>query len=64
MSLVLALLPRITPACAGKSDQIGAAALGGEDHPRLCGEKLEYLEQLHRSLGSPPLVRGKALVAP
>ena len=32
---------RITPAYAGKSDFGRAFLYGYEDHPRLCGEKLE-----------------------
>ena len=31
---------RITPAYAGKSRQAGEVDSSGEDHPRLCGEKL------------------------
>ena len=31
---------RITPAYAGKSVLSPLLALSGEDHPRLCGEKL------------------------
>ena len=29
----------ITPACAGKSNQITPVSRRGEDHPRVCGEK-------------------------
>ena len=30
----------ITPACAGKSGFVGSSLCGGEDHPRMCGEKI------------------------
>ena len=32
---------RITPAYAGKSDSGPAAAAESQDHPRVCGEKME-----------------------
>ena len=52
----------ITPACAGKSmAQVGGFLVIG-DHPRVCGEKgIPWLLQL-REEGSPPRVRGKALL--
>ena len=34
-----AVLPRITPACAGKSLRGNIPALPDRDHPRVCGEK-------------------------
>ena len=50
----------ITPACAGKSPKRRYSLLGGQDHPRLRGEKL-WGKGLWRELsGSPPLARGKA----
>ena len=49
----------ITPACAGKRwDASHRESLSG-DHPRVCGEKLMAAEQLGRTAGSPPRVRGK-----
>ena len=33
----------ITPACAGKSFPIRAAAANGRDHPRMCGEKTKKI---------------------
>ena len=52
----------ITPACAGKRCAGQGAVRARQDHPRVCGEK--YHTRLPRStrLGSPPRVRGKALV--
>ena len=49
----------ITPARAGKSSVVYAAAVRIRDHPRACGEK--YLKELCTRLqaGSPPRVRGK-----
>ena len=35
----LILIRGITPACAGKSQQLRAELLPVEDHPRVCGEK-------------------------
>ena len=32
----------ITPACAGKSVVDSMVGMSYEDHPRMCGEKLEY----------------------
>ena len=49
----------ITPAYAGKSDCKVEDLRGGQDHPRVCGEK--YCRRYHFStpLGSPPRMRGK-----
>ena len=35
----VALISRITPACAGKSQSESEAYARREDHPRMCGEK-------------------------
>ena len=53
---------RITPACAGKSPSEHTSKSGMRDHPRVCGEKtlLDNRRFLHR--GSPPRVRGKAVL--
>ena len=52
----------ITPAYAGKRQQIQLALQAFEDHPRLCGEKLvQHFEHLF-VLGSPPPMRGKAAI--
>ena len=50
----------ITPAYAGKSKGSGYQQERGQDHPRLCGEKL-VVEIAHSGdRGSPPPMRGKA----
>ena len=50
---------RITPAYAGKREQIGISDSEAQDHPRLRGEK--SLQQRLKLFipGSPPLTRGK-----
>ena len=49
----------ITPACAGKSEELWFILHNQWDHPRVCGEKFPFFPiRLHRS-GSPPRVRGK-----
>ena len=52
----------ITPACAGKSRLSCIFRLRTRDHPRVCGEKVagQLGQDYHQ--GSPPRVRGKALL--
>ena len=50
---------RITPAYAGKSGSGGGSYSNCEDHPRLCGEKLDIAEAVQEDKGSPPPMRGK-----
>ena len=50
----------ITPAYAGKSCVLCVVVVWQQDHPRLCGEKVELLETLDFPVGSPPPMRGKA----
>ena len=57
-------LRRITPAYAGKSDEIMGHQIGIQDHPRVCGEKLAALDGKYKYLGSPPRMRGKVLYVP
>ena len=52
---------RITPAYAGKRGETATVNVGFEDHPRLCGEKVELLETLEFPVGSPPPMRGKVM---
>ena len=52
----------ITPAYAGKSMYAMIALDRVQDHPRLCGEKLVIIDDLNRTAGSPPPMRGKVLV--
>ena len=54
------LPPRITPAYAGKREQIAQNAPRIEDHPRLCGEKSHSRKTACNQVGSPPPMRGKA----
>ena len=53
---------RITPACAGKRSQGFAVRLSTRDHPRVCGEKLSTTSTDIHPAGSPPRMRGKAVV--
>ena len=53
---------RITPACAGKSRTPSWNNKIGGDHPRMCGEKLVCWPLVCTIWGSPPHVRGKAIV--
>ena len=50
---------RITPAYAGKSFRHLSSATIQQDHPRLCGEKLNSAFAVLIVLGSPPPMRGK-----
>ena len=52
----------ITPACAGKRGQSSSFPAPWWDHPRMCGEKnLDPIEH-DPWLGSPPHMRGKAVL--
>ena len=51
----------ITPAYAGKSVRQSRTCGNGQDHPRLCGEKLQCFPEILQSPGSPPPMRGKGL---
>ena len=55
---------RITPACAGKSEQKVSELTGIRDHPRVCGEKGCGIVSVQLLKGSPPRVRGKVLLMP
>ncbi len=57
------LFPGITPACAGKSDSHRFHQAQAEDHPRMCGEKVDQRRGSVKIAGSPPHVRGKAIGA-
>ena len=50
---------RITPAGAGKTSICAVRQTDTEDHPRRCGENLEYVGNACSETGSPPQVRGK-----
>ena len=53
------ILPRITPAGAGKTAVPILRINIVQDHPRRCGENLPPHLQLYKTTGSPPQVRGK-----
>ena len=52
----------ITPACAGKRLYDIRRTILTEDHPRVCGEKIQQNLDVDFSQGSPPRVRGKVNV--
>ena len=54
-----AVMTRITPAGAGKTDSESKAPFGNKDHPRRCGENIIRLIRSVANAGSPPQVRGK-----
>ena len=54
---------RITPAHAGKSSNCREKSHVPRDHPRACGEKFSSTWSRGPTSGSPPRMRGKALVA-
>ena len=49
----------ITPACAGKRTNLTGKESRGQDHPRMCGEKVTSAVLFLGPPGSPPHVRGK-----
>ena len=52
----------ITPAYAGKSCSSTGRAGGRGDHPRVCGEEAYCFVVCRCSVGSPPRMRGRALL--
>ena len=54
--------PGITPAYAGKSCSSTGRAGGRGDHPRVCGEEAYCFVVCRCSVGSPPRMRGRALL--
>ena len=54
---------RITPAYAGKRRGDTRFQLFQKDHPRLCGEKLNFNNFIFHKLGSPPPMRGKVEIS-
>ena len=53
---------RITPAYAGKRYAARLSVHRHEDHPRVCGEKLQNCRMFSAVMGSPPRMRGKDFV--
>ena len=49
----------ITPAYAGKRECPTEGAPAAGDHPRVCGEKSQFVVIAPRYMGSPPRMRGK-----
>ena len=49
----------ITPACAGKRRRPAFLLGGTQDHPRICGEKMNASVKAIELRGSPPHMRGK-----
>ena len=58
----LQILIGITPAHAGKRGGSGVGCKHFGDHPRTCGEKFSSSTAKNTIPGSPPHMRGKALV--
>ena len=54
---------RITPAHAGKTGSVAAMRTKTKDHPRSRGENGDLFGGLSASGGSPPLTRGKRILA-
>ena len=52
---------RITPAYAGKSQRPQRSTGDNQDHPRICGEKVELYRIDKTEIGSPPHMRGKVM---
>ena len=53
----------ITPAYAGKSMRYACAGASGQDHPRLCGEKVRLLRLSQHILGITPAYAGKSFLS-
>ena len=53
---------RITPAYAGKRTTGKESKKRTRDHPRVCGEKKAFANEIEMELGSPPRMRGKGFV--
>ena len=50
----------ITPAHAGKRNEVSVDEIELKDHPRTCGEKIYKISTFASFCGSPPHMRGKA----
>ena len=60
--IFLTAVDRITPAYAGKREKGSLHHPPGQDHPRVCGEKLLVRAGNDLCKGSPPRMRGKVRV--
>ena len=61
---VHARVPRLIPACAGKTVWVCAAVFGIPAYPRVCGENHSNSNDVVFSFGSSPRVRGKLCGSP
>ena len=52
---------RITPACAGKRENVSDGLMSCGDHPRMRGEKIPPITMVVPVPGSPPHARGKEI---
>ena len=59
ITLSVFIFKRITPAYAGKRRSAFSRSAFSRDHPRLCGEKLNFPSTRSITSGSPPPMRGK-----
>ena len=59
---VHARVPRLIPACAGKTVWVCAAVFGIPAYPRVCGENHSNSNDVVFSFGSSPRVRGKRVM--
>ena len=57
--MALPFRTRITPACAGRREQLRRGRRRKRDHPRVCGEKSDLAIYIVAYRGSPPRVRGE-----
>ena len=61
--IIISFLLRITPACAGNRHLHLRPEHNYQDHPRVCGEQLQQSPSTSFITGSPPRVRGTALIS-
>ena len=61
-ALEFRMTARITPACAGKTADYAPLHRAEKDHPRVCGENMQYNGTIPLDKGSPPRMRGKLSV--
>ena len=64
LRLDLSVIIRITPACAGNSQNPTFSLRAFRDHPRLRGEQHSFSLPAHSHMGSPPLARGTVDASP
>ena len=57
-----AAFSRITPADAGKTEELVEVTNKYKDHPRGCGENSKTYVDVRGTVGSPPRMRGKPFI--